>query len=157
MGRSFFHTSLGNRGDLGNGIEYWSGYYQSLRPTQMGLSLNIGRYLDCSVCVATVFLMFRFEVLLDFFHFWFCFADVSARSFYEPILVSEFVAKHLRRSNLSKPLSDQDRIKVLLHTVFLPYVHIEFSLYQSNLLNFFAMLLLPYFFLGEKGFEGSKS
>ncbi|KAB2065473.1 hypothetical protein ES319_A09G091000v1 [Gossypium barbadense] len=38
--------------------------------------------------------------------------DVSARSFYEPILVSEFVAKHFRRTNLSKPLSDQDRIKV---------------------------------------------
>ncbi|KAG4129530.1 hypothetical protein ERO13_D09G086533v2 [Gossypium hirsutum] len=38
--------------------------------------------------------------------------DVSARSFYEPILVSEFVVKHFRRSNLSKPLSDQDRIKV---------------------------------------------
>ncbi|KAG4129529.1 hypothetical protein ERO13_D09G086500v2 [Gossypium hirsutum] len=79
VGRSFFHTSLGPRGELGNGIEYWSGYYQSLRPTQMGLSLNI---------------------------------DVSARSFYEPILVSEFVVKHFRRSNLSKPLSDQDRVKV---------------------------------------------
>nr|KJB35165.1 hypothetical protein B456_006G103000 [Gossypium raimondii] len=79
VGRSFFYTSLGPRGELGNGTEYWSGYYQSLRPTQMGLSLNI---------------------------------DVSARSFYEPILVSEFVVKHFRRSNLSKPLSDQDRIKV---------------------------------------------
>ncbi|PPD75856.1 hypothetical protein GOBAR_DD27218 [Gossypium barbadense] len=79
VGRSFFHTSLGPRGELGNGIEYWSGYYQSLRPTQMGLSLNI---------------------------------DVSARSFYEPILVSEFVVKLFRRSNLSKPLSDQDRIKL---------------------------------------------
>ncbi|KAB2065470.1 hypothetical protein ES319_A09G090700v1 [Gossypium barbadense] len=79
VGRSFFHTSLGPRGDLGNGIEYWSGYYQSLRLTQMGLSLNI---------------------------------DVSARSFYEPILVSEFVANHCRLSNLSKPLSVQDHIKV---------------------------------------------
>jgi hypothetical protein len=33
---------LGQPGELGNGIEYWRGYYQSLRPTQMGLSLNIG-------------------------------------------------------------------------------------------------------------------
>ncbi|TYH53560.1 hypothetical protein ES332_D09G107800v1 [Gossypium tomentosum] len=79
VGRSFFHTSLGPRGELGNGIEYWCGYYQCLRPTQMGLSLII---------------------------------DASARSFYEPILVSEFVVKHFRLSNLSKPLSDQDRIKV---------------------------------------------
>ncbi|TYJ18049.1 hypothetical protein E1A91_A09G095000v1, partial [Gossypium mustelinum] len=54
VGRSFFHTSLGPRGDL----------------------------------------------------------DVSARSFYEPILVSEFVANHCRLSNLSKPLSVQDHIKV---------------------------------------------
>ncbi|TYG53472.1 hypothetical protein ES288_D09G112300v1 [Gossypium darwinii] len=79
VGRSFFHTSLGPRGELGNGIEYWCGYYQCLRPTQMGLSLII---------------------------------DASARSFYEPILVSEIVVKHFRLSNLSKPLSDQDRIKV---------------------------------------------
>ncbi|KAK8601699.1 hypothetical protein V6N13_058617 [Hibiscus sabdariffa] len=79
VGRSFFSPSLGSKGELGNGIDYWSGYYQSLRPTQMGLSLNI---------------------------------DVSARSFYEPILVSDFVSKHFRRPNLSRPLSDQDRIKV---------------------------------------------
>ncbi|XP_060174066.1 protein argonaute 5 isoform X2 [Lycium barbarum] len=41
VGRSFFHTSLGEKGRLGEGLEYWRGYYQSLRPTQMGLSLNI--------------------------------------------------------------------------------------------------------------------
>jgi hypothetical protein len=42
VGRSFFSLDLGKKGELGNGIEYWRGYYQSLRPTQMGLSLNIG-------------------------------------------------------------------------------------------------------------------
>ena len=42
VGRSFFHPSLGIQGELGDGIDYWRGYYQSLRPTQMGLSLNIG-------------------------------------------------------------------------------------------------------------------
>ncbi|KAK4375931.1 hypothetical protein RND71_006608 [Anisodus tanguticus] len=41
VGRSFFHTTLGEPGRLGDGLEYWRGYYQSLRPTQMGLSLNI--------------------------------------------------------------------------------------------------------------------
>ncbi|KAM7267366.1 hypothetical protein ACFE04_009532 [Oxalis oulophora] len=41
VGRSFFDLSLGEKGPLGNGMEYWRGYYQSLRPTQMGLSLNI--------------------------------------------------------------------------------------------------------------------
>lgn len=38
-------------------------------------------------------------------------ADVSARSFYEPILVTEFIAKHFN-FNLTRPLSDQDRVKV---------------------------------------------
>lgn len=42
VGRSFFHPTLGRPGELGNGVEYWRGYYQSLRPVQMGLSLNIG-------------------------------------------------------------------------------------------------------------------
>ncbi|KAF3455136.1 hypothetical protein FNV43_RR05584 [Rhamnella rubrinervis] len=78
VGRSFFSETLGLKGQLGDGLEYWRGYYQSLRPTQMGLSLNI---------------------------------DVSARAFYEPIWVHEFVAEHFH-SNISRPLSDQDRLKV---------------------------------------------
>ncbi|KAL3579627.1 hypothetical protein D5086_017462 [Populus alba] len=79
VGRSFFSPELGPKGDLGDGIEYWRGYYQSLRPTQMGLSFNI---------------------------------DVSARSFYEPILVTEFVAKYFNFRDLSRPLYDQERVKV---------------------------------------------
>ncbi|KAJ0083545.1 hypothetical protein Patl1_30531 [Pistacia atlantica] len=79
VGRSFFSPSLGPKGELGDGIDYWKGYFQSLRPTQMGLSLNV---------------------------------DISARSFYEPILVTDFVAKYFNYRELSRPLSDQDRIKV---------------------------------------------
>lgn len=41
-GRSFFSPSLGKPGPLGGGTEYYRGFYQSIRPTQMGLSLNIG-------------------------------------------------------------------------------------------------------------------
>ncbi|OIW05841.1 hypothetical protein TanjilG_23627 [Lupinus angustifolius] len=85
VGSSFFSPDLGisglpgsGIGPLGSGTEYWRGYYQSLRPTQMGLSLNV---------------------------------DVSARAFYEPILVSDFLVKHFK-FNFSRPLSNQDRIKV---------------------------------------------
>ncbi|PUZ36615.1 hypothetical protein GQ55_9G052300 [Panicum hallii var. hallii] len=41
VSRSFFSTTFGHRGDIGEGLECWRGYYQSLRPTQLGLSLNI--------------------------------------------------------------------------------------------------------------------
>lgn len=41
-GRSFFSPSFGAPGPLGGGTEFYRGYYQSIRPTQMGLSLNIG-------------------------------------------------------------------------------------------------------------------
>ncbi|KAF3330154.1 hypothetical protein FCM35_KLT05485 [Carex littledalei] len=41
VSRSFFSPLLGPRGEIGDGLECWKGYYQSLRPTQMGLSLNI--------------------------------------------------------------------------------------------------------------------
>ncbi|KAL8140385.1 hypothetical protein V2J09_006406 [Rumex salicifolius] len=78
IGRSFFSVSFG-KGDLGSGFEYWRGYYQSLRPTQMGLSLNV---------------------------------DVSARPFFEPIMATDFVVKFLNLRDLSRPLSDQDRLKV---------------------------------------------
>lgn len=42
-----------------------------------------------------------------------CVADVSARAFYENILVTDFIAKHYN-FNFSRPLSDQDRIKVFI-------------------------------------------
>ncbi|ONK75713.1 uncharacterized protein A4U43_C03F19770 [Asparagus officinalis] len=41
VARSFFSKELGATKDIGDGLECWRGYYQSLRPTQMGLSLNI--------------------------------------------------------------------------------------------------------------------
>ncbi|XP_074566393.1 protein argonaute 1C-like [Curcuma longa] len=41
IGRSFYSPSLGRRQRLGEGLESWQGFYQSIRPTQMGLSLNI--------------------------------------------------------------------------------------------------------------------
>ncbi|XP_072988891.1 protein argonaute MEL1-like [Typha latifolia] len=41
VSRSFFSPMFGNKRDIGNGVECWRGYYQSLRPTQMGLSLNL--------------------------------------------------------------------------------------------------------------------
>ncbi|BFG28423.1 hypothetical protein CerSpe_146970 [Prunus speciosa] len=79
IGRSFFAPELGPKGKLGDGLEYWNGFYQTLTPKQFGLSLNI---------------------------------DVSARSFYEPILVIEFVKKHFDFGDLSMPLSDHDCLKV---------------------------------------------
>ncbi|KAK6921362.1 Protein argonaute, Mid domain [Dillenia turbinata] len=41
VGRSFYSPDLGARQPLGEGLESWRGFYQSIRPTQMGLSLNI--------------------------------------------------------------------------------------------------------------------
>lgn len=41
VGRSFFSDSLERR-PVGQGVESWRGFYQSIRPTQMGLSLNVG-------------------------------------------------------------------------------------------------------------------
>ncbi|EXB81597.1 Protein argonaute 5 [Morus notabilis] len=79
VGRSFFHPTLGPTGELGNGVEYWNGYYQSLRPTQMGLSLNI---------------------------------NVSARAFYEPIQVTEFLKKNFNLRDPRNPFSEHERIKV---------------------------------------------
>ncbi|KAM0874017.1 hypothetical protein ACQ4PT_037690 [Festuca glaucescens] len=41
VARSFYSPNLGTRQQLGDGLESWRGFYQSIRPTQMGLSLNI--------------------------------------------------------------------------------------------------------------------
>jgi predicted metallopeptidase len=62
-------------------------------------------------------------------------ADVSARGFYEPIHVIEFIEKHFR-FNLSRPLSDQDRIKVFVFNFIL--------LVLSSELPFVFAILLYY-------------
>ncbi|XP_057959828.1 protein argonaute 10-like isoform X1 [Malania oleifera] len=41
VGRSFFSPDIRMPQRLGDGVESWCGFYQSIRPTQMGLSLNI--------------------------------------------------------------------------------------------------------------------
>lgn len=41
IGRSFFSPNIRTPQRLGEGLESWCGFYQSIRPTQMGLSLNI--------------------------------------------------------------------------------------------------------------------
>ncbi|KAK0584182.1 hypothetical protein LWI29_008665 [Acer saccharum] len=41
VGRSFFSAGLDNKTEIGFGVECWKGFYQSLRPTQMGMSLNM--------------------------------------------------------------------------------------------------------------------
>ncbi|KAL1820630.1 hypothetical protein ACET3Z_015499 [Daucus carota] len=41
VGRSFYDPAIGSKYPLGDGLESWRGFYQSIRPTQMGLSLNI--------------------------------------------------------------------------------------------------------------------
>ncbi|XP_010243012.1 PREDICTED: protein argonaute MEL1-like [Nelumbo nucifera] len=99
VGRSFFSPKFGQRGEnheIGEGLEYWRGIYQSLRPAQMGLSLNV---------------------------------DVSATSFYEPLEVVDFVCKYLNVKDLSRPMSDTNRIKIkkALRNVKVEVLHMQYS------------------------------
>ncbi|XP_042492138.1 protein argonaute PNH1-like [Macadamia integrifolia] len=41
IGRSFYSPDIRKPQQLGDGLQSWCGFYQSIRPTQMGLSLNI--------------------------------------------------------------------------------------------------------------------
>lgn len=45
---NFFHPDLGPVGNLGEGVEAWRGYHSSIRPTGLGLTLNLGK-LHCNV------------------------------------------------------------------------------------------------------------
>ena len=103
---------------LPEGLEYWRGYFQSLRPTQMGLSLNIG--------TSSIFFFIgdrrsNLNIFPTFYQFGFflCYTsifhvtDVSARAYYKPILMTEFVAKHVKPRDVSKPMCDKEHIKVL--------------------------------------------
>jgi len=131
IGRFLYSPNLRKPQQLGGGLESWRGFYQSIRPTQMGLSLNIGESSTISSSFFT-FIELRFfytvshfnmstvntKKLLFFFIFPFdlCFfvllSDMSSMAFIEPLPVIDFVAQILGKDVLSKPLSDADRVKV---------------------------------------------
>ena len=43
MRDNFFHKTLGPVANLGEGVEAWTGYHSSIRPTGLGLALNLGK------------------------------------------------------------------------------------------------------------------
>ena len=45
MRDNFFHKNLGPVANLGEGVEAWTGYHSSVRPTGLGLTLNLGTCL----------------------------------------------------------------------------------------------------------------
>ncbi|XP_017976370.1 PREDICTED: uncharacterized protein LOC108661901 [Theobroma cacao] len=61
--------------------------------------------------------------------------DLFARSFYKALLVTNFVAKHFRQISMSRPLSDQDRVKV--HSYIVCKNVFDYNLHQTG-----AMYLL---------------
>ncbi|MQM06013.1 hypothetical protein Taro_038830 [Colocasia esculenta] len=99
IGRSFYSPDIRKPQRLGQGLQSWCGFYQSIRPTQMGLSLNIGGCL----------LLFY----SDFIGLTKCnFPDMSCTAFIEPLPVIEFASQVLGKDALSRPLSDADRVKI---------------------------------------------
>jgi hypothetical protein len=69
VGRSFFRPpapALLREAALGAGLEAWRGYYQSVRPTQGGLALNLGKLRNASIAhfSASVEANMLYEVLL---------------------------------------------------------------------------------------------
>ncbi|GFY98311.1 Stabilizer of iron transporter SufD / Polynucleotidyl transferase [Actinidia rufa] len=88
VGRFFYSPNIKRPQPIGNGLQSWRGFYQSIKPIQMGLSLNI----DLSIV-----------------SYW---SDMSATAFIEPLPVIEFVAQVLGKDVYSRPLSDADRVKV---------------------------------------------
>ena len=45
VGRCLYSPDIKNPQQLGGGLQSWQGFYKSIRPTQMGLSLNIGQMI----------------------------------------------------------------------------------------------------------------
>ncbi|KAF8400717.1 hypothetical protein HHK36_014017 [Tetracentron sinense] len=91
IGRCFYSPDIRKPQRLGAGLQSWCGFYQSIRPTQMGLSLNIENEQISSVSHCS---------------------DMSSTAFIEPLPVIEFVTQILGKDILSRPLSDADRVKV---------------------------------------------
>ncbi len=89
VGRSFYSPNLGTRRSLGDGLESWRGFYQSIRPTQMGLSLNIGKRRRPLTFKWLLYFDFCNMLQADFSNLWqhldvgsdFCFQHMLSRKF----------------------------------------------------------------------------
>lgn len=44
MRDNFFHPQLGPVVELGEGVHGWRGYHSSVRPTGLGMTLNLGEF-----------------------------------------------------------------------------------------------------------------
>ncbi|KAG7021819.1 Protein argonaute PNH1, partial [Cucurbita argyrosperma subsp. argyrosperma] len=114
VGRFFYSPCIKKPQHVGGGLQVWRGFYQSIRPTQMGLSLNIGGhrsflflgfYLAVFCLPELTFLMVSFGNCISY-------PDMSSTAFIEAIPVIDFVAQILNKDVYSRPLSDADRIKI---------------------------------------------
>lgn len=76
----------------------------------MGLSLNIGKLKLHNKSCLHKFL----QILLHLIIFILLLIDMASAAFIEPLPVLEFVAQLLGKDVLSRPLSDSDRVKVLI-------------------------------------------
>lgn len=116
VGRSFFSASGGKR-EIGNGVECWTGFYQSLRPTQMGMSLN----MDVST---TSF--YESITVLDF--------------------VAKFLRLDLSRPP-ARPLSDNDcaKLKKVLKGVRIEVTHVAGKRYKISGVSSVATNRLMFF------------
>lgn len=82
-------------------------------------------------------------------------ADVSARSFYEPILVTDFIAKYLNLRDFNRPLRDSDRVKVSYLMLIQQVMSLSYLRYCIS--SLFSSEYTMWWCLGEEGIEELKS
>lgn len=88
VGRSFYSPDIRKPQWLGDGLQSWCGFYQSIRPTQMGLSLNIGR-----TCVSVPRMMFIINTFYSI-HPFIPFLLITYIAFYHQICPPRLSSNH---------------------------------------------------------------
>ncbi|KAF9624203.1 hypothetical protein IFM89_008141 [Coptis chinensis] len=115
VGSSFFSPKLGQKSDIGDGLECWKGFYQSLRLTQMGLSLNTG-IISPRLYVSLFYYNLDADLLYDLIRqnctLLSIFDDVTTATFYGASPIVEFARSVLNIRDTSRPLSDSDCTKL---------------------------------------------
>lgn len=79
------------------------------------------KYFNCLKCIMICLSCLVINVDNGFeqvFYIPCLFPDISATSFYKPVIVVEFVAEYLNIYDIMRPLSDPDRIKVNIRETF---------------------------------------
>ena len=142
MRDNFFHKDLGPVGNLGEGVEAWRGYHSSVRPTGLGLTLNLGKhhgFTNESLILAFLCCYFKrlfvTHVVSRYMMSWswhytdevYNVSDITMTTILKAIMVEDFLKERFNKDLRELRDRDWNKAKSILKNVRVETTHMQVS------------------------------